>query len=378
MNIGFDAKRAFMNSTGLGQYARRLISALVAHSPKDNFTLFTPASSTFLEEVLKQHPNTKIITPKHIFLKKFHQVWRSCFLAKEIQKHDIKVFHGLSSELPLGLGQNIKKIVTIHDLIFFKKPELYSPLDAMIYRRKTKYAAKYSDKILTISYATKLDLIDLYKVPEEKIIVVPPICDAKFYNLKTDLEKQNFLSNKNLDKPFLLFLGTIEQRKNLFFVIKALFELFKNGVAISFVIVGRKGDAYVDIKKFLADKLEFEKNIMFFHDVKDEEVPLFFQTARAFVYPSQIEGFGMPLAEAAASGTAMITLDHGALKEAAGPGAFVLSDGTSGQQELEKILYKIFYENQNLDDRIALGKTHAKKFLAQVIAEESMKIYMMP
>jgi hypothetical protein len=135
MNIGFDAKRVYQNTTGLGHYSRTLVTSLA------KYYLFAPKlTNTFNAENFK---NIHAIIPSSFPSTALKFAWRSNWVKKDLIQHKIDVYHGLSHEIPFGIGKkNIKSVVTIHDLIFERYPEQYSKIDIQIYRRKFKYAIK--------------------------------------------------------------------------------------------------------------------------------------------------------------------------------------------------------------------------------------------
>ena len=132
MNIGFDAKRIFYNKTGLGNYARSLVSGLNQIAPQHHYHLFTPGTRIYAD-FLENDPNVYRHFPSGLVNKKLPSIWRSNSISKDIKEADIQIYHGLSNELPSTLVQpEIKKVVSIHDLIFLKFPHLYPWLDRKI------------------------------------------------------------------------------------------------------------------------------------------------------------------------------------------------------------------------------------------------------
>ena len=138
MNIGFDAKRAYQNSTGLGHYSRTLISSLAEFFPGNNYYLFAPKiTNTFnITGFTNIHP----VSPVHFPASLFKSIWRSNWVKKDLQRNHIDIYHGLSHEIPVGITRTgIRSVVTMHDLIFERYPEQYNPIDRIIYRKKFRY-----------------------------------------------------------------------------------------------------------------------------------------------------------------------------------------------------------------------------------------------
>ena len=172
MRIGYDAKRAFNNTSGLGNYSRFVISAMARLFPENKYALFTPKQSTRFRSFYPQNPSVSVIEPTGLNAK-IPGFWRVFNQLSDIKKNKVEIFHGLSNELPVGLSKaGIKSVVTIHDLIFLRFPELYKPIDRLIYKRKFAAACRQADKIVAISEQTKTDIIEFFGTAPEKIEVI--------------------------------------------------------------------------------------------------------------------------------------------------------------------------------------------------------------
>ena len=158
MKIGFDAKRAFHNFTGLGNYSRTLIETLATYYPSDELHLFSPKPSTSPRvQSLLDTPSVSSHFPTG-FWKKIPPVWRSYGIESDIKAAKIDVFHGLSNELPLKLPPKVASVVTIHDLIFERYPAFYPRFDRFVYRQKFRRACQQADVVVAISEQTKQDI----------------------------------------------------------------------------------------------------------------------------------------------------------------------------------------------------------------------------
>jgi hypothetical protein len=169
MKIGYDAKRAFFNNTGLGNYSRWLIKAMAGYHNGNSYYLYTPkAKANSRLNFLQDHGNIHIVTPRNSL---FPALWRSKGIVYDLERDGIQLFHGLSHELPLGIAQSgIRSVVTVHDLIFMRYPKQFGPVNyrIWIYTAKVKHACKVADKIIAISQKTKNDLIELLGISTKK------------------------------------------------------------------------------------------------------------------------------------------------------------------------------------------------------------------
>lgn len=369
MNIGFDAKRAFHNKTGLGNYSRALISAMDTHFSENNYSLFTknPGNDAFLKwsETL-QH--THIVTPQR---QSIGALWRSFTIPSLLSQFDIEIYHGLSAELPFGnRSRNVKYIVTIHDLIFLRMPHQYSWFDRKVYFQKTLHACKVADHIIAISEQTKRDLIQYLGIPAHKITVVLQTCDPIFEKKWTDEALKDLRTRLHLPEQFLLNVGTLEARKNALLILKSLVALDTN---IHAVFVGKQTDYQVTLNAFIAEH-HLEKRVHFLKNISFQDLPGIYRLSAVFVYPSAFEGFGIPVLEAAKSGVPFIAATGSSLEEAGGPGGIYI--GPDDVDSLTNNISIILKNTEYKAGQIQAGLAYAQQFSLQRFAQQTMEIYL--
>ena len=193
MKIGFDAKRAYHNHTGLGHYSRTLIRSLSEYYPEHQYYLFNPAASSVFKF---QSGNIHEIKPTSLLDRMFPSAWRSSRVKTDLLKYEIGLYHGLSHEIPLGIQRtNIKSVVTIHDLIHERFPEQYNAVDVKIYNRKFRNACENANKIIAISEQTRNDIIQYYNIPSSKIEVCYQSCNPSFARIISEDEKKESKRN---------------------------------------------------------------------------------------------------------------------------------------------------------------------------------------
>ena len=364
MKLGFDAKRLFHNRTGLGNYSRNLVEIISDYYPNNEYILFNNKDKNNIS--FESQNNMKIETPKGI-LKKLHFLWRSYFVTKETSFNQIDIFHGLSGEIPFGISPHIKKIVTIHDLIFVRYPELYSYWDKETHIWKHKYAAKKADVVVAVSQQTKNDLIEYFKIPEDKIKVVYQGCSNLF---KKEIEEKelNLVKEKyNLPDQFILNVGTIEERKNVLTLVKVIKDL-----DIPLIIIGKK-TKYTDKVIEYIEENNLQNRVIILQNILIEELVVFYQLATVFVYPSVFEGFGIPIIEALYSGTPVITNKEGVFHESGGPSSCYV-DVTNVDELINALQYLL--ENPDVRNKMVIeGKEFVKKFDNENIALEWNEVY---
>lgn len=383
MNIGFDAKRAAQNRTGLGNYSRFVIRILSEKFAGNQYHLYTPKPHRmpYLQE---------IPTLKHLFLhfppqgiwSRIRSLWRVWGITKDIQKDGIQIFHGLSNELPLNIGtpeqrkmkaggKGCKYIVTLHDLIFIHTPQYYHWMDRQIYNFKFRRACRCADRVIAVSEYTKQEIMHYYHTPESKIDVVYQGCDPVFSQEIEEGKLQEVKARYQLPDKFVLYVGSIEERKNLMLVAKAMAELNRRA-AIHVVAVGRR-TAYVDqIQDFLKAQ-GIDHLFHFYHQVPYADLPSFYKWASTFAYPSRIEGFGIPLLEAISSGVPAIGCTGSCLEEAGGPNSiYVNPDDAKGMADA---ILRTCTDEPLRQHMISEGKKYALNFSDEKLSHDLMKVY---
>jgi glycosyltransferase involved in cell wall biosynthesis len=316
MRIGFDAKRAFNNGTGLGNYSRFVINGLLKYFPEHEYFLFTPKIKPEFDHFFKDGSNVKIVTPESLLGKTFSSLWRTYSIAEMCNELKLDVFHGLSNELPMGIEKfKGKKIVTIHDLIFLRYPDYYNNIDRYIYTKKFKYACKETDVMIAASHQTKQDIIYYFKTEGNRIVVGYQNCDERFGLLVTAEQKQLVKQKHLLPGNFMLCVGTIEKRKNQLTVLKAFHQL--NQPDLSLVFIGRETSYANELRDYI--KINgLESKVLFLKNIEQDELPVIYQLAKVFVYASEFEGFGIPVLEGLRSGIPVIAANASSLPEVGG------------------------------------------------------------
>ncbi len=352
MNIGFDGKRATRNLTGLGNYSRSLVAQLAAYFPQNQYFVYSAG--------VEEHPQIKsFLSLSGVILKRAESsvLWRTLGIVSQLKKDQVSLYHGLSQELPLGISSSgIKSVVTIHDLIYLRFPSYFSFVDRQIYRLKAKFACKNANGIIAISAQTKQDLVELLHVPAEKIRVIYQSCDDSFANEFSAAFKQEVRQKHSLPEKYLLNVGTIEPRKNLLLVVKALANLPED---VSLVVIG-KPQAYADQVKAEIQRLNLDTRVLFLQNVSFLDLPAIYQMASVFVYPSLYEGFGIPIIEALTSGTPVVAATGSCLEEAGGPDSLYVEP--TDHQGLAKAISSILNDERKQAQMSEKGLEYVRKF----------------
>ena len=371
MKIGFDSKRLFCNFTGLGNYSRTLLRNLSEFFPGETYVLYTteirntPETRVFLD-----NPAFHIRIPNT----RFKAYWRSWSIVKQLEAGNIQLYHGLSHEIPFEIHQTaIKSVVTIHDLIFRIHPETYSAIDRTIYDFKTRYACRHADRIIAISENTKKDIVEFYQIDPEKIDVIYQACNPLYYHLRHKPENDRVTNRYGIPVEYLLSVGSVETRKNLKRVIESL-ALLKRDLQIPLVVIGSGGKYKREVEQ-LVRKSGLEESVIWIDSlVKNEHLQSIYQNAKALIYPSLYEGFGLPVAEALLSKTPVISSGGSSLKEVGGPSSLYINP--EKPEEIAGAIEKVLTDPALRQKMIETGYQYAhQNFAPAKVTKQVMECY---
>lgn len=359
LKIGYDAKRLFHNHTGLGNYSRTLLRNVQSMYPQHEYHLFTPRLSDH-PEVAYFLDDSKFVV--HSYNGNLGAYWRSYGIKSDIGLADLDIYHGLSHELPLGkLG--VRTVVSFHDLIYEYYPKQFGLWDRWSYKKKYKYAAEHADHILAISQSTKNDLIKLYQIPETKIDVVYQSCNPAF------VQSTPIITDK---QAYLLYVGSLIERKCAHLIVEA-YRLIPEDRRIKVIIVG-KGGAYADAMKRNVETYGLTDYFEFKNHINNTDLISLYDHAKALVYPSEYEGFGIPLIEALYRKTPVITTEASSLPEAAGPGALYVPPHNA--EALSKAILQILDGHEDTMDLANRGYDYVHDmFSIERTASDLMNLY---
>lgn len=372
LHIGFDAKRAAQNKTGLGNYSRFIIRALSNYAPNLRLHLYVPnAKKTHSMNGVDKLVAVDIHFPKNRLWQSLRCLWRMRGAVSDMRERGIMLYHGLSGELPYGLHHaGIKSIVTIHDLIFLHFPKYYSFIDRLIYRWKFKSACRRADHIIAVSECTKRDIIHFFGTPEQKITVLYQGCDEIFRQSISDIHKDAVRRHYHLPERYILYVGSIEERKNLMLLAEALTILADREISV--IALGHK-TAYAKKVQSFVRKNNLSRRFRIISGVPSVDLPVFYQLSEAFVYPSRYEGFGIPLLEALCSGVPAIGCTGSCLEEAGGPSSLYVSPDDAGA--LAEAITKVLTDSHLREKMIADGYSYANHFTEERLILQLQNLY---
>jgi len=377
MNITIDI-RCLMNQnySGVGEYTYNLLANLFKIDQRDQYQLFYNAQADVAANLPRfNYPNVKFFGFKYPnklfnFSLKFFKYPKIDDLIKNT---DIFFAPNLSF---FALTNSSKKIITVHDLSFELYPSFFS-LKRQFWHKVINPQKLMSafDKIIAVSQNTKNDLINYYEIQTNKIKVVYSGIDHELFQPR-DKNLPEFAQIKakyQLPEKFILFLGTLEPRKNITGIIEA-FNLLKNNFSefadLNLVIAGEKGWGYKKIFD-LAQRSPFTKQIFYLDYINRQDKPFLYNLAELFIFPSFYEGFGFPALEAQACGLPVIASSNSSFPEILGGSAFLVKPDQL--EEIALAINQILTNSTLKQNLINKGLENVKRFSWQTCAQETLK-----
>lgn len=378
MKIAFDCSPLLKQKTGIGWYCYHLLEEYI-NIPEDEFSLFSfslksrkPDLPLGWKERPKTHYHFYAPLPKVSLL-----LLSKCFGEKVsrplMAAVDVAHFTNFTS-FPI---RGAKTVLTVHDLAFLRFPRTIELKSYITLKACLRFSLDIADRIIVPSFSTKKDIVDFYKYPEKKIVVIPLGVNHHIYRPIADIHSLNAFKQKHSLGRYILFLGTLEPRKNAARLLDAYSILCKKkGVeqAPDLIFGGRRGwkNKAFDVKYKILDK-PIRNKIRFLGYLPQEELPFLYSGADVFVFPSLWEGFGLPPIEAMACGTPVVTSNVSSLPEVVGNAAILVDPNSA--LEIADAIYQIL-----IDEHLALslrsaGLTQAAKFTWSNTALQTYKVY---
>ncbi len=370
MLIGIDASRAFSKKrTGTENYSYNLIGALAKIDRKNKYRLYVREEANGASgtgEGLELPENFEICQIP------WPRLWTQVGLAWECFWRPPDVLFVPAHTLPIIRRPNLKTVVTIHDLGAEYLPGYHKFPNKIYLNKTTEYVVKHATRLIAVSCSTKKDLVEKLGADAESISVIYEGYNKNLFKpIKNDV-LNNTLDTYDIKRPYFLFVGTIQPRKNLVRLIEALNILIFQYPNISLVLVGKRGWLVEDIYQ-APKRLGIELNVRFLDYVPDKDLPAFYSSAQALVLPSLYEGFGLPILEAMACGCPVITSNTSSLPEVAGKAAILVN--TTKVEEISKAMSDLLQNRDRRKRLIQQGFLQVKKFSWEKCARETLKVF---
>jgi len=368
MRIGINASKIYDVHTGVGRYTSNLSRSILKTDSKNDYYLYTPGrvGNADVAEIEGSDLEKPAVFIQNNTLR---ILWEQMVLPMYSRKDRLDLFHYTDHALSL-LFRKCPIIITVHDIAYLRLPNLLNTSRKVYKKNILQISIKKAEVIIVDSYATKKDIVEYFGIREGKIRVIHLGVEGRFRPINN---VESFRLKNNLPSKMILNVGTLEPRKNVVSLIKAFNELRKKGFKdYKLVIAGNKGWLYEEIFKEVIHS-DLEREVLFLGVVKDKDLPVLYNCADIFVYPSLYEGFGLPPLEAMACGIPVITSNTSSLPEVIGD-AGIMVDPTDINSLCESMY--ILLKDKELWNRMRnMGLERSKLFSWDKTAEKILKVY---
>ncbi|MDX1991602.1 MAG: glycosyltransferase family 1 protein [bacterium] len=358
LHIGIDARLTHYRIGGISTYIRELVKALEALDECNRYTIFH--SRKVPEPITSRFASASLWTPPH------HRLERLA-LSAELMRFRLDVLHSPDFIPPLRGAK--RHVITVHDLTFLHEPTHKDRAAQRYYNGQIRQAVQQGDHILSVSEATKSDLITMLNVPAEKITVQPHGVDPRFRPLNPE-ERAEAQKRLGLPADYILFIGTMEPRKNIPALLEAYICL-KNPPPL--VLAGRPGWLFEPTQQRIDQMQRQGMNIIQRQDIEDADLNALYSLASVLVLPAFYEGFGLPALEAMASGTPVIVSKTSSLPEVVGD-AGLLTD-PHNPAELADALQRVLTDTAQQATMRQRGLERARGFTWERSAQIALSVY---
>lgn len=367
MKIGIDVRSMFGTPTGVGRYLSNLLSHISRMDQENTYYLYTDRS-TETSSIQQENFRWRCLTFPII---QNYFTWNHFRLPLELVQHPVDFFHFPFYTIPVL--RNYKSVVTIHDITYEVHPEWYSWKGLFAMRYFSRFAAKHADKILTDSDHTKRDILEYYGVPESTVHVVYLGVETRFRKLDEPSAIEQVRTKYRIASPkVILYVGSIHTRRNIEQLVRAFRLVCQKMCDVQLILIGKREYPYLDVEG-LVQELGLSEQIILAGYSHDDDLPLLYNAADLFIYPSSYEGFGLPPLEAMACETPVITARNSSLPEVAGDAALFVDP--LNLEEMADAMYQVLTNERLRRDMVGKGALQAQKFSWEQTAKKTLAVY---
>jgi glycosyltransferase involved in cell wall biosynthesis len=363
MRVAIDARK--LHDFGIGTYIRNLLRQLAQLDRDTEYVLLCQEPDVGMAATLG--PNFRSVrepSPAYSLREQIRVPW-------VLRRERPDVFHAPHYVLPAGVSS--PSVVTIHDCIHLVFPQYLPNRAAYVYARASMWAAaRRSDRILTVSEASKRDILRFFDVPPDKIVVIHNAIDAHFSAEPSPDQVAGVRERYQLDHKFVLYVGNIKPHKNLVRLIEAFDTLCRDYDDIKLLIIGDEISRLPALRRAVHSH-KLHKRVRFLGYLSDETLAVLYRLASVFVFPSLYEGFGLPPLEAMASGTPVVTSNLSSLPEVTGEAAVLVDPYDVGA--IVTGMRRVLEDPALADELRRRGLRRAREFSWTRSAEKTLAVY---
>jgi glycosyltransferase involved in cell wall biosynthesis len=369
MRVAIDARMGHTR-VGMGVYVRGLISHLGKIDRQNEYFIITHKGkkADFVPEQKNFIKWKTSISYENHFRRDF---WEQAYLPLKLHKIKINVYHGPNYVLPILAKTGM--VLTAYDMISFATPEWYKSISRFRVQKLLKVSAMKAQKIITGSENSKRDIIEILKVPEEKVKVVYIGVDSAYKPINDQDRINSVKARYGIANKYILHVGSLNPRKNISRLIEAYNRLPQSlREEHQLVLVGKRGWRADEILAKVKE-LHLENRVIFTGFVKDDDLPLLMNASSLLTFPSLYEGFGIPPLEAMACGTPVVASNTSSIPEVVGDAALLFDP--YNVEEMTEAMYRALTDKQLRNELRQKGFERIKQFSWEKAAKETLAIY---
>ncbi len=368
MRIGIDATALPEQPVGAGNYIIQLVTAFAKMDLDFEFLVFAQKGKRELFDFpTNENLRWEIVSDMSPMNRLF---WEQTTFPGLVHRSDVDLLHSLHYTQPVRLG--CPSVVTIHDMTFFLFPDLHTRAKRLFFPFAIRSSVRRADALVAISESTRQDSIRLLGVSPQKIFTTQLGITGEFREVKEKDLLINIREKYDLPDLFILFVGLVEPRKNIPFLIRAFKALVVEGFKHKLVIAGRFGWMYQEVFNQI-EELGLKDRVQFTGYLPQDDLPMVYNLASLFVYPTKYEGFGFPALEAMACGTPVITTAISSLPEIVGDAGILVPPGD--EQALTGAMAEVLRDSTLSNQLRTRGLQRSEYFTWERTARETMKVY---
>jgi len=368
MRIGIDATALPPKPVGAGNYIIELIRALHALDCQHELIVFAQQHGQSLIDVTSRPGFEWVQVPD---LKPAQRlIWEQTGFPQLVSEQRLDLLHSLHYTRPLRLP--CRSVVTFHDMTFFLFPQLHTRSKRIFFPWMIRYSARTADALIADSESTRQDAIRILGLAPDQISTVPLGVRPEFGRVQDQALLETVRNRYQLPDHFLLFVGLVEPRKNLPLLLKSYHQVINRGRSIPLAVVGRKGWMYEQVTDLIGE-LGLTDRIHLTGYIPPEDLPIVYNLADIFIYPSLYEGFGLPPLEAMACGTPVITTAVSSMPEHVGQAGLLVPPGD--ENALTEAIIRLLNDEELRSRLSILGPQQAAQFTWTRTARETLQVY---
>lgn len=372
LKVALDARRAVRPMTGIGRYVLELAKRMPALAPELEFQLLVdrPLPEGVLPAGCTQVVLGRFVGHSPSVARLYSPIWLNTSVPQHVARDGVALFHGTNSVIPLSLP--CRTVCTIHDVSFMRVPHAYGPVYRRYMQAQARVALGRADAVVSVSYSSRKDMSELLGAASGDVIVIHNGVDDEFRNAHSDDYLYRVRSELELPRRYILHVGIVETKKNIETLLAASADLISAQLVDSVVLAGRDGFGAREIRSF-ASALGLDGKARFIGFVPQGLLPGLYALATAVVFPSQYEGFGLPVLEGMASGIPVIAAECSSIPEVAGDAAVLFPPGDAAR--LTAALRTVLSDAEFRADLTRRGLSRARRFTWAESAARHVDVY---